>query len=372
MTNNPPGENAQIGDAPRSRSKIPRVALIALIVVLAAIVVAGHVQLNYYSITPGDAQPVGPLITVPAKSAHQIRGKVLLTDVFVSQLTALQMIPTLLSSDAQVVSGAQLLGPYTPPDQLTAQGYVEMAQSQAAAKAAALSHLGYQVSEENVGALVFATVPGTPASSALRVGQIIKSVGSTQIATACDFIRAVHSDPPGSVVRLSVEQSTATSQGVIAPGKVVEVGVRLATRPSSLPSDTGCSGVVGPSAGYLGVTIQTQQSFTYPIPVGIRTSDIGGPSAGLAMTLGIMDKLSSGNLTRGRVVAATGTIDPSGDVGDVGGVAQKTIAVERAGATVFLVPPAEYRAAMSKDNRTLHIYPVSTLDQALNILRRLG
>jgi PDZ domain-containing protein len=90
------------------------------------------------------------------------------------------------------------------------------------------------------------------------------------------------------------------------------------------------------------------------------------------MTLGIIDKLSGGRLTGRRIVAATGTIDPQGDVGDVGGVPQKTIAVERAGATVFFVPPQEYKAAMSKDIPQLHVYAVSTLDQALRILERLG
>jgi PDZ domain-containing protein len=71
-------------------------------------------------------------------------------------------------------------------------------------------------------------------------------------------------------------------------------------------------------------------------------------------------------------VAATGTIDAAGDVGDVGGVPQKTIAVERAGATVFFVPPQEYQAALSKDTPQLHIYAVSSLDKALQILKRLG
>jgi PDZ domain-containing protein len=120
------------------------------------------------------------------------------------------------------------------------------------------------------------------------------------------------------------------------------------------------------------VDVETQQDFTYPFPVAINTTDIGGPSAGLAMTLGIMDKLSTGDLTGRHVVAATGTIDASGDVGDVGGVAQKTIAVERAGATVFFVPPEEYSVARSKATSSLHVYSVSTLDQALHILRSLG
>jgi PDZ domain-containing protein len=77
-------------------------------------------------------------------------------------------------------------------------------------------------------------------------------------------------------------------------------------------------------------------------------------------------------LTGGHTVAATGTIDAQGDVGDVGGVAQKTIAVENAGATIFFVPPQEYKAAMSEDRPGLKVYAVSTLDQVLKILGAHG
>jgi PDZ domain-containing protein len=90
------------------------------------------------------------------------------------------------------------------------------------------------------------------------------------------------------------------------------------------------------------------------------------------MTLGIMDKLSSGRLTGNRIVAATGTIDQHGNVGDVGGVAEKTIAVEQAGATVFFVPRVEYGAAESKATPQLHVYAVNNLDQVLRILKGLG
>ena len=96
---------------------------------------------------------------------------------------------------------------------------------------------------------------------------------------------------------------------------------------------------------YLGIDPQTQQDWHFPVQVTVHTADIGGPSAGLAMSLGIIDKLSSGRLTGNRIVAATGTIDQHGKVGDVGGVAEKTLAVERAGATVFFVPSVELKAA---------------------------
>jgi PDZ domain-containing protein len=122
----------------------------------------------------------------------------------------------------------------------------------------------------------------------------------------------------------------------------------------------------------LGIEPEDQYDWNFPVKVEVHTADIGGPSAGLAMTLGIIDKLSGGKLTGQRIVAATGTIAPNGAVGDVGGVAEKTIAVERAGATVFFVPPQELAAARSKDTSKLHVYAVSTLDQALRILQRLG
>jgi Lon-like protease len=122
----------------------------------------------------------------------------------------------------------------------------------------------------------------------------------------------------------------------------------------------------------LGIEPEDQVAFGYPFPVSINVTNIGGPSAGLAMTLGVIDALTSGSLTGGRTVAATGTMDANGDVGDVGGVAQKTVAVENAGASIFLVPPQEYGAAMSKDRPGLKVYAVSTLDQALAVLAAHG
>jgi PDZ domain-containing protein len=203
------------------------------------------------------------------------------------------------------------------------------------------------------------------------VGQIVTAVNTTPTPTICDFVGALHSLRPGDVARLRVEQSTVTDNAVLRPGPTTTVPVRLGPARSST-SSSGCPGVNGPSPVYLGVEVETQVDYTYPFPVRIDTSEIGGPSAGLAMTLGIIDALSTGRLTGHRVVAATGTIDAAGDVGDVGGVPQKTVAVERAGATVFFVPTVEYANAESKATPSLHVYPVSSLDQVLSILKRLG
>lgn len=111
------------------------------------------------------------------------------------------------------------------------------------------------------------------------------------------------------------------------------------------------------------------------IEVTLRLADVGGPSAGLLFSLGIVDRLdgdgSGGDLTGGRTIAGTGTIDADGRVGAVGGVALKTQAARRDGATVFLVPRAECSDAKSELPAGLRLIPVTTLKGAVDSLVKL-
>ncbi|MFD8915747.1 S16 family serine protease [Streptomyces sp. NPDC059575] len=108
------------------------------------------------------------------------------------------------------------------------------------------------------------------------------------------------------------------------------------------------------------------------VKVDLRLANVGGPSAGLLFTLGIVDKLdgdgSGGDLTGGRTVAGTGTIDADGKVGAVGGVPLKTRAARRDGATVFLVPRAECADAKAELPKGLRLVPVTDLKSAVNSL----
>jgi PDZ domain-containing protein len=106
--------------------------------------------------------------------------------------------------------------------------------------------------------------------------------------------------------------------------------------------------------------------------VKIDSAGIGGPSAGLAFTLGTIDALTKGELTGGRDVAVTGTIEISGQVGPVGGVVQKTAAVRRQGAEVFLVPPEEYKEAKAHAGKHLKVVKVATIGEAIAALGQLG
>ncbi|MFD3731544.1 PDZ domain-containing protein [Streptomyces sp. NPDC058632] len=107
------------------------------------------------------------------------------------------------------------------------------------------------------------------------------------------------------------------------------------------------------------------------VEVDLKLADVGGPSAGLLFSLGIVDKLNGGDLTGGRTIAGTGTIDAEGRVGAVGGVPLKTQAARRDGATVFLVPEAECADAQAELPDGLRLIPVTTLEATVDALVNL-
>jgi PDZ domain-containing protein len=109
-----------------------------------------------------------------------------------------------------------------------------------------------------------------------------------------------------------------------------------------------------------------------PFAISMNAEGIIGPSAGLAFTLGLIEKLDGADLTGGAKIAATGTMAIDGTVGDVGGVAQKTVAVRRAGATVFFVPTPELATAEAHAGPDLKVFAVANVHQAIVDLERMG
>lgn len=101
--------------------------------------------------------------------------------------------------------------------------------------------------------------------------------------------------------------------------------------------------------------------------ISVLPDGIAGPSAALPFALEIIDQLTPQDLTGGRAIAATGTLDPNGRVGRVGGLAQKALAAERAGATVLLVPKGD-EAVSRRYARRLTVIGVESLGAALDYL----
>ena len=127
-----------------------------------------------------------------------------------------------------------------------------------------------------------------------------------------------------------------------------------------------------PAKGFLGVSTFTRDlSFQFPVQVTIDSGRVGGPSAGLAFTLGVLDVMTPDSITGGLKIATTGTMSLDGSVGPVGGVHQKVVAAKREGVQLMLVPSSELDEAR-KYADGLRIEPVDTLDQALAVLATVG
>jgi PDZ domain-containing protein len=131
-----------------------------------------------------------------------------------------------------------------------------------------------------------------------------------------------------------------------------------------------------PSRTIIGIVPADTRTVSLPFEVQIDTDEIGGPSAGLAFTLALIDELSPGELTGGARVVATGTIAEDESVGAIGALRQKTVAVREAGADVFLVPASQSEAELAEARRVagpdLRIVPVASLSDALAALEELG
>ncbi|MGD0321857.1 MAG: PDZ domain-containing protein [Acidimicrobiales bacterium] len=334
----------------------------AVVLVLAAfVVIASFVTVPYYALVPGDALPVSRLISLPPGQTHPLHGRVLLTDVGVNDVSLIGLLPAWLDSDTTLVSKGELTA-NLPVSEFDAQGTVDMQESELTAEAVALRQLGYEVPEQDVGVTIYVIDPKAPAWRVLKVGDVVSALDGTPTPNPQVLRSVLRAHRPGEVVTLQVGSVAHPTPGhpvTLRLGKTVEDHTTVPL-----------IGIGDPAAQIYGMG--TQPVYQLPFAVKINSDQIGGPSAGLAWTLGMIDRLCGGGLTGGRSVAATGTIDPDGSVGEVGGVEQKTVAVERAGASVFLVPVSELAAARAKATPNLEVLGVSSLHDALVDLQHLG
>jgi PDZ domain-containing protein len=357
------------------RGRVVGAVIAAAAVVGVLVGIASHEASGYFLFSPGTA----PLITassrcqasrgefrlpdgspcvrllVPKQRAHQVNGGFYMVDVEVGQAGAFDWLLYqfgLLGGQHELVSVQSYAG-NTPTSELGCQDTQQMVSADQNAALAAMSVLGYHVGETSLGAQIVTVFAGTPAWKAgLKCNDLVTAVDGKPVRTATALTDLLHPLPPGTAVTLTVKAG--------GRARTIEVKLGRAT-PAALAQ--GFDG-----KGYMGINVQTQVRPTLPFKVSVNAGSIGGPSAGLAFTLAMLDALSNGRLTGGHRVAATGTVDPSGNVGDVGGVREKTVAVEGAGAQVFFVPKVEYSAAVSQARGGLTVIPVTTLGQVLAIL----
>jgi PDZ domain-containing protein len=335
-------------------------AVLSLVVVLVGGVLAGFViRLPYYTISPGGELPVEPRVKVAGAKTYPPKGEVMLlfvrerARVNVWAYVQARLDPNIdLLRQRDVTQNGQIT-----PEELTRQARVDMATSKIDATKVALQAVGYKVPLEGV--FVEGTQRGMPAALVLKQGDLIVSVDGKPIRALNDLSDSINRHRAGQTVTL---------------------GVRRKGRLQVLPVTTVTS--KGETKRIIGVLVTPRYHF--PVRVSIDTSDIGGPSAGLAMTLAIIDDLTPGNLTGGKRVAVTGTIADDGHVGEIGGLPQKAVAAKAAHAQLFIVPKctdpdpvsraqcqADLAQARKRSGNT-PIVAVENVNEALRALRNAG
>jgi len=349
------------GDAPplpgieERRSRISRgwvLVTVAAVLLLVGLVSSMFVYVPYYGLSPGDARPTLPLITSSDAQLFPSGGQVLFTTVSVRRLTAFGALVGWLDPDIDVLPQRDVLGDQTPQEN-RAENLRVMGTSKEVAQYVALTRLGFEVGVSGGGAIIRRVVEGVPAAAVLDRGDTIVAVDGQPVSLVSQLTEVLATREPGDVVQLSVTDHDGTNP------RTVEV--QLARRESD---------------GRAMIGVELEQSadvtFDFPIDLQIDTGRIGGPSAGLAFTLAALDALTPGELTGGKKVAVTGTILIDGRVGPIGGLRQKTVAVDLADADVFLVPSSEVEEALERAPDDLQVIGVDTLDDALRVLSELG
>lgn len=349
-----PAPSAPVG-ARRRRS--PRTwywgaGAVALIVLAGAVLAAFTVTIPYYEFRPGSARPIAPLVQVEGVETFPPDGQVAFTTVSLNRSTVATYVAAWFDSDVEVVEERVVLGDRSPSENRQFNLQLMDTSKQDAIRVALLA-LGYEVPVTIDGVVVVQVVEGSAAEGRLELGDTIVSIEGEELTRDGDVSRVMEGKAPGDVVTLGVEPPDRSV--------VEEVEITLGASPEE------------PGKGFIGVSLQPRQpDYQFPFEIDIDSGNVGGPSAGLAFSLGIIDVLTPGELTGGQRVAVTGTIDAAGNVGPVGGVAQKTAVAIDEGYDVFLVPSDEVDEVRERAGGNLRVVPVDTLEQALDALASLG
>jgi PDZ domain-containing protein len=335
----------------------------------AAIIAASLTPLKLWELAPGSAEQVSDRLTFEKSTLSKVtrypaKTPILFVTAFGSKLSALDAFAGALDNDVDVQTYKERYGTSTPSEQQRL-GYQSMTTAKQIAEYVAYTRLGLDASfvygDLIVEELVCIDNPGPlTGCKQLKLGDTITSLDGEPTPSLLELSPLMEGRAPGDIVSLTVKPAD------VADGSSVEVVKRI-----QLIADPDT-----PTRAIIGFIPADTRTVKLPFEVGIDTDKIGGPSAGLAFTLALLDELTPGDLMGGVKVAATGTIDEDESVGAIGALAQKAVAVKAAGAKVFLVPKGQSEDELSAARRAVgsavRIEPVANLTEALAVLESLG
>jgi Lon-like protease len=318
-----------------------------VVILLVTILILFSVPSGKFLLLPDTAHPVAPLVQVQG-ARPQKPGTLYFVDVVERKASELEALFPWIHKHASLIPAGDIVPPCSTTQEAEEAQLQEMAFSQRVAAAVALRHLGYHVVVKPTGVVVSQLVAGTNAPCKLQPMDVITAVNGTPTPTVQALRGVLDRVKPGAVVALRIRRGA----------HLLTVRIRTVGVPQE------------PGHAFVGFSPDQAAQIKLPIRVSIDASGIGGPSAGLAFALEVMQKLGR-NVLRGHRVAATGEMELDGNVAPIGGVKQKTFGVREAGADIFLVPAGENAQEARRYAGPVRVIPVRTFDQALHALATL-
>ncbi|HEY4615745.1 MAG TPA: S16 family serine protease [Citricoccus sp.] len=288
-----------------------------------------------------------PVITVDGARTYPTDGSLDLTTVYVSGpptgwTTFLDVLGSWVDPTRTLIPSELVYPSGTTSEQVTEENDLAMTTSQNWAVAAALENLGIDYRQR---LHVAGFAPESQATDMLRTGDQLISAGGTEV-TGLEGLKDRLRSSGGDPVELGI----------------VRDGARTTVQAPVYP---------GPDGSWL-LGVYLDSDFDFPVDVTISLEDVGGPSAGMMFALGIIDEMTPGALTGGRHIAGTGTIDPDGTVGEIGGIVQKVAGAHESGAEAFLAPAGNCQELAGRVPDGIDVYAVGALDEARSVVEALG
>ena len=292
------------------------------------------------------AEANASLVTVPGGHDPTVGG-IYYVDVIVRKAHLLERLFGGLHAGADLYPASEINPPGGGEQERRQIDLQDMRNSQQVAAAVALRAAGKPVIATPIGAKVDEVIPGAPAVGKLEPDDVITAIDGEPIKSRDDVVTAMAKHKAGDTVAFAIRRA----------GVSQTVSIRTVAEPKT-------------NRAVVGVILETAVDIHLPIAVRINAGDVGGPSAGLAFALDILQELGR-NIVRGHKIAATGEILPDGSIGPIGGVKQKTIGAREAHVDAFLVPAGENAQEARRYAHGLRIIPVKTFPQALRALATL-
>jgi Lon-like protease len=305
-----------------------------------------------FILLPDRARPLAPLVKVQGEEPNPDGGGIYYVAVEVRKASVLERLIPGLHEGSTLVPESLILGPDESEQQHRRQEIQAMSLSQKVGAAVALEELGYAVKLESPGMVIEAVDPHGPSADKLRPEDVVVSVDGRPTPSITELRRIIRRHTPGDQVRLTVRRGRKLRR------------VEVKTIPDPQDRTRPIIGVISSCVS------QTFTKVKLPIGVHIDLGQVGGPSAGLAFALDVVEELGQ-DADHGYKVAASGEICADGTVVAVGGLKQKTIGARRAGVDVFLVPAGENTDEARRYADGMRVIPVHSFRQALRALATL-